>query len=127
MKRSVTVVILMLLAILQICPTASAVEEPLKMVAPVELQKNISLLADAYKAKTGKVIEVEYIENRDDYSSKMSTEILAGSGPDIFLAGSIPYWDYAKKGMLVDVGELIEKDPNGYRSLSGEYYRSSPR
>lgn len=122
MKKRICVVILISILILQYCPLARAAttlpaaakaeEAPLSMVAPASMERSISSLVSAYKAKTGKTVDVEYVKNMDDYITNMNTEILAGEGQDIFLADSIPYWDYAKMGMLADIGKLIEKDPD---------------
>jgi len=82
----------------------------LTIVAPKYYEERLLPLIGAYRSATKKDVNVEYIENADDYRTKMNTEILAGRGPDIFYSDYIPFWDYAKKGMLVDFNKLIEND-----------------
>lgn len=53
-------------------------------------------------------IEIIEFENNDDMCTKMSTEIMAGEGPDIFsLSQKLPFEKMAANSTLLDVDELI--------------------
>lgn len=53
-------------------------------------------------------IEIIEFENNDDMCTKMSTEIIAGEGPDIFsLSQKLPFEKMAANSTLLDVDELI--------------------
>ena len=53
-------------------------------------------------------IEIIEFENNDDMCTKMSTEIMAGEGPDIFsISQKLPFEKMAANSTLLDVDELI--------------------
>jgi len=110
------VVIMVLAVLLAGIPFAVAAEgdetETLTIVAPQWAELQLEPLIQLCRRATDAQIEVTYIENTADYAAKMSTEILAGGGPDLFLANDVPFWDYAKKGALADVGKFVEDDPD---------------
>ena len=50
----------------------------------------------------------------EDYSAgitKLNTEILSGNVPDLFVTTDLPMARYAAKGLLKDIYELMDKDP----------------
>lgn len=50
---------------------------------------------------------------REDALKKLNTEIAAGEGPDIFILDNMPVDSYIEKGLLLDLGSILE-------SLDGE-------
>lgn len=55
---------------------------------------------------------------REDALKKLNTEIVAGSGPDIFVLDNMPVEAYMEKGVLLDLSPYLEKMPEE------EYFRN---
>ncbi len=58
----------------------------------------------------------DYSENQDDLSvtdliDRLNADIVRGAGPDIICLDSLPLADYVKKGMLVNLKEYLDTDP----------------
>lgn len=52
--------------------------------------------------------------NYDDYNAgitRLNNDIVTGSMPDILIAENLPIENYISKGLIADVGKLIEEDP----------------
>lgn len=50
---------------------------------------------------------------KDDYVSKVNTEIMSGGGADILAMDVLPYYKYADNGQLEDLNNFAQNDP-GY-------------
>ena len=46
---------------------------------------------------------------RDDALKKLNTQIMAGDGPDLLMLDDLPMDSYIEKGLLLDLGSLIEE------------------
>lgn len=46
----------------------------------------------------------------DDALRSLSTELLAGSGPDVLILDGMPFASYAEKGVLLDLAPLLDKE-----------------
>lgn len=58
--------------------------------------------------------EYDSYNSYDDYEAgftKLNNDIITGSMPDILVANNLPIDNYIAKGLVADVGELIEQDP----------------
>ncbi len=55
-------------------------------------------------------------EDSDAGLTKLSTEITSGQVPDILELSHLPYSTYAAKGLLLDLGERLDSDPDLTRS-----------
>ena len=53
---------------------------------------------------------------REDALRNLSTELAAGTGPDVILMDDMPYASYVEKGVLTDLTELLEE----FKGASGE-------
>lgn len=49
--------------------------------------------------------------NLDDSVIQLNLDIISGDMPDILIADGLPVKNYASKGLLADIGEMIENDP----------------
>lgn len=49
-------------------------------------------------------------EDRDAGITKLNYEIISGGMPDILVTSGLPVDNYAAKGLLADIGEMIKKD-----------------
>lgn len=59
--------------------------------------------------KSLKKIEVVEFENEEAMRSKLSTELMAGTGPDIiFSSASLPYEKLISMGVLADIDEILK-------------------
>ena len=59
------------------------------------------------------VVDYSEYATDDDYNAgitKLTTEIISGSVPDIFLTGSLPIDKYAAKGVIADLNTFIDGD-----------------
>mgnify|MGYP003215015586 CR=1 FL=1 len=72
---------------------------------------------DFNRTNSGVKIEVadyaQYV-TEDDYSAgltKLNVEILSGNGPDLFASDGLPIAQYGARGLLYDMYELIDSDP----------------
>jgi len=58
-------------------------------------------------------------QERRDYINMINTELMSGGGPDILALDVLPFYQYARNGLLVDLLDLMEADPafdiNDYR------------
>lgn len=65
---------------------------------------------ETYKNDDGfKKIEVVEFENEEAMRSKLSTELMAGTGPDIiFSSASLPYEKLISMGVLADIDEILK-------------------
>jgi len=60
------------------------------------------------------VIDYSQFDTSDDYDAglrKLRTEIISGNVPDIIFTSGMPMAQFAAKGLLLDLTELIENDP----------------
>lgn len=68
---------------------------------------------------------VDYSENMDyskensyeDMLTKINADILAGQMPDIMMVDSLPWKQYANKGLLADIGAMLDKSSDFDSSL----------
>ena len=59
------------------------------------------------------VVDYSQYATEDDYSAgvtKLNTEIISGNVPDLFVTTDLPMGQYAAKGLLKDIYELIDAD-----------------
>lgn len=49
---------------------------------------------------------------KDDYVSKVNTEIMSGGGADILAMDVLPYYKYANNGQLEDLNNFAQNDPD---------------
>lgn len=49
-----------------------------------------------------------------DALKNLSTELVAGKGPDILLMDNIPYESYVEKGILMELNQILEQSGNTY-------------
>lgn len=49
---------------------------------------------------------------KDDYVSRVNTEIMSGGGADILALDVLPYYKYADNGQLEDLNNFIQNDPD---------------
>lgn len=58
--------------------------------------------------------EYDNYNNFDDYTAgvtKLNNDIVTGGMPDILITDGLPIENYIAKGLLADIGKLIEQDP----------------
>lgn len=58
--------------------------------------------------------EYDSYNNYDDYTAgvtKLNNDIVTGGMPDILITDGLPVENYIAKGLLADIGKLIEQDP----------------
>jgi ABC-type glycerol-3-phosphate transport system substrate-binding protein len=77
---------------------------------------------------------IDYSENIDyskasayeDAITKINADIIAGKMPDLMLVSNLPWKQYANKGLLTDLGSLMEKDSSFNRdAYLGNYFDAS--
>ena len=80
-----------------------------------------------FNAKKGNLyVEYKYGTNgldsvtKSDAIKKLNTELLAGGGPDIILMDGIPEGAYVKKGVLMDISDVLSKEHFKNIANSGE-------
>ena len=56
------------------------------------------------------VQNIDNQQEKDDYVSKINTEIMGGQGPDIIALDVVPYYKYADKKQLVDLSQYMADD-----------------
>jgi len=57
-------------------------------------------------------IEVEEdVQGQSDYINKINTELMSGSGADLFAMDILPFYKYAENGQLEDLQKYIDSDP----------------
>lgn len=56
-------------------------------------------------------------QGKDDYVSRVNTEIMSGGGADILALDVLPYYKYADNGQLEDLNNFIQNDP-GYNKAA---------
>lgn len=75
-----------------------------------EIIKKYNLYCDKTLDKTYK-IEIKEFDSEDEMLTKMSTEMMAGTGPDIFtLDQCLPFEKLMKNNSFADIKELAEND-----------------
>lgn len=69
-------------------------------------------------------IEIVEFENEDDMYTRLSAEIMAGQGPDIFsLDQTLPFEKLMRSNAFADINELIESDNSEDKLDLSEYNR----
>ncbi|MCQ4021666.1 MULTISPECIES: ABC transporter substrate-binding protein [unclassified Ruminococcus] len=67
-------------------------------------------------------IDVVKFEDKNDMYTKMSAELMAGKGPDIFSLGqTLPFEKLIKSGAFADINELIKNDSSNEKLDLSEY------
>ena len=78
------------------------------------LQNAIRKFNNTNPTHTIKVIDYSEFSSDDDYFAgitRLSTEIITGNAPDIINMSGLPINQYVAKGLLLDLYELIDADP----------------
>lgn len=109
MKRIICMLVCALLLIPQGVVHGAGSAGDVTIALTKDLQDRLEPLIKEYEALSGTAVRIEYYESDADYRTAINTQILAGGGPDLFLGTKVPYWEYARKGLLADVGELLNK------------------
>lgn len=130
----------------------------LSYVAPEEIpDKSVLVLAGTYvngdikrrviefnkASETARIVMKDYSQynSYDDYEAgitQLNNDIIAGQMPDILIEDGLPVESYANKGLLANIGKLIEEDEelsqiefmqNVFEaySINGELYHVVPR
>ncbi|MCI9438343.1 MAG: extracellular solute-binding protein [Lachnospiraceae bacterium] len=96
-------------------------QDPLRIYSAYE-DCNIRRAVTAFREKYPDIpvkyevgVNPSYGVTLEDALKNLSTELAAGTGPDILVMDDIPYTAYVQKGVLADLSELREK-------MSGEDY-----
>lgn len=55
-------------------------------------------------------LQIQVIEDYEQYQTTTNTAILSGKGPDIFEVSGLPTKDYVNKDLLLDMEELMKQD-----------------
>ena len=72
----------------------------------VEFNRN----SDQYRIIVQNVEEYDSEEELAEGITEMTNSVLSGNMPDILITDGLPVETYAARGLLADIGELIEKD-----------------
>ena len=67
-------------------------------------------LVKQYERESGKRVSVEFYDSAAELSDRLSTELLAGSGPDLIAGADIDCASYGERGALADYWTLMERD-----------------
>ena len=69
-------------------------------------------------------VQVEYVSGimKDDYSEWLAEQVLSGTVPDVFLLLREDFNGYAEQGVLMDLSELAQQDPEFQED---EFYSSA--
>ncbi|RDG30910.1 extracellular solute-binding protein [Oceanispirochaeta sp. M1] len=82
---------------------------------PPYLHSSMEYAAKKYNQTSAnvKIVVSQYENNNENweaYTQKLSTEILAGNGPDIIYLSYLPYKEYMAKGVLENLNPYLEDD-----------------
>lgn len=72
----------------------------------------IEYTSNALPAASGNTVMVRKDDPADieKYVTAMNTQLMSGQGSDIMLLNDLPYPTYADKGLLVDIGRMMQAD-----------------
>src|SRR5690554_4919466 len=114
MKRVSLVTSLLVLIVLSLSLSALAAEEKVHLVFTAwggeSHWRVYERLAQAFNEKYDH-ISIEFIPTPDAYVDKMKTNILAGTGPDIYFSQEMQSVGFIKDGWFIPLNEYIENDP----------------
>ncbi len=114
----------------------STAEEPTSDEAPAEAkQLNVwiagtgdsvsgqayTTIFDAYTTTSGNTVEVTYI-SWGEYFTKLSTGLIGGAGPDVFLSGYGQFGTLYNMGSLMAIDDYIPEDWDGYDDIQQNFY-----
>ena len=134
MKKLIQTLFVIIFTLSLVLPNLNAVasEDTTLRVALMTEQDKVATALEMRAKELGITLDIEYYETADLYREGVNSQILAGKAPDILYANAIPYWDYAKTGLLAEVGAMIEKTDykddlcenivDGLRDASGNLY-----
>ncbi|MCR4771017.1 MAG: extracellular solute-binding protein [Oscillospiraceae bacterium] len=110
-----------------------AVEKYIITFASVDLDGALQDAIIDYNKQNGE-FRIQFIDysqyNTDrDYSGgtkQLNLDIIAGKIPDLFLLDQLPFQTYASKGLLTDIGALLDSDPDFDRDEYFDNILSAP-
>lgn len=110
------------------------------MYIPYDIKNKISEFnrnSDKYQIEVTSYLDDDW-SNYDDSLKRFNNDLVAGKIPDIIVTdGSLPFNSYVSKGLIADLGAIMEKDESFNRadylenvleafSIGGKLYRIAP-